>query len=147
MECFRHALATKCTSYFLSEVSFDLRLWQKCTSKFPSEECFRHALVTSRFPSEEGFRHALAATCTNNSACTCLCIGSDAASLGRDTNPGHHIWAPTKEPCTHLGKAVSDFPRALEKHSRRQCARLVTRGCPTMPNNGEIRAWQRTEKF
>ena len=33
-----------------------------------------------------------------------LCIGSNAASPGRDTNPGHHIWAPTQEPCTQCFK-------------------------------------------
>ena len=33
----------------------------------------------------------------------------NAASPGRDTNPVHHIWAPTQEPCTLFGNAVSNL--------------------------------------
>ena len=35
----------------------------------------------------------------------------NAASPRRDTNPGHHIWAPTQEPCTLFSKAVKRYGR------------------------------------
>ena len=114
----------------------DMRLWQAEQVCCRFKESFTHAHVEnaqecSRLKEVSDMRSLQHAQAIQHAQG--LCIGSDAASPGRNTNPGHHFWAPTPKPCTLFGKAVSDFSRM---HSRRQFARLVTRDCPTLPKNG-----------